>query len=143
MALEIIHEPTGAPTGSFTPHADQAKYRSAFGLVSGDGKSEGFISGHSLLNGVPTSDGRRKLMFTEFKGEKNGFHDVKFNGKTLREYICPKEDAAEKDQYEAGLSTERMMGYINPTTVQQSATQVGMQKGGEIAQIQVPTTHQY
>lgn len=143
MALEIIAEPTGAPTGSFTPHADQSKFRSAFGHIAGDGKAQGFITGHSLQNGVPTADGRARMKFTEFKDGKNGFHDVKFNGLTLREFVTPIEDAHEKDRYDGNLSNERMAGYLAPVTVQQSSTQVGMQKSGEIVPIQVPTTHQY
>lgn len=143
MALEIISEPTGAPTGSFTPHADQKQFRSAFGIISGDGKSAGFHSGHSLQNGLPTSDGRRKLVFKEFKDAKAGFHDVKINGVTLREFVCPAEDATEKDRYDGQLSTDRMAGYLAPYSQSASGSQVGLQKGGENQQVQVPQTHQF
>lgn len=143
MALEIISEPTGAPTGSFTPRADQKKYRSAWGLVSSTNGDGGFTSAHTLQNGITTGDGRRKLPFREFRGEDKQPHEVKFNGKTLREFYCDKADAEAKDLYDGLISNERMAGYLAPSTVTESTTQVGMQKGGDITSVQVPVTHQY
>lgn len=143
MALEIISEPTGAPTGSFTPHADQKAYRSAFGLISTTNSDGGFISGHSLQNGIPTADGRRALKFTEFKGKDGKPNEVRFNGKVLREFICAAEDALAKDAYDAGLSNERLNGYVNPVNIKNSATTVGMQKETAVSEIQIPSTHQY
>lgn len=144
MALEIIAEPTGAPTGSFTPHADQSKFRSAFGIIAGDGKGQGFISGHSLQNGIPTADGRAKLKFTEFKDPTSkGFHDVKFNGLTLREFVCDKDDAAEKDRYDGNLSNQKVQSYIAPVNIANSPTVVGLQKSGEVSEMQAAPTQQY
>lgn len=143
MALEIISEPTGAPTGSFTPHANQKEFRSAFGIIAGDGKTQGFISGNSLEQGIPTSDGRRKLVFKEYKNAKGGLHDVKINGVTLREYTCPAEDAEEKDSYEGNLSNDRVMQYLAPSKTSDGTAFGGLEKSGNATTLQVPQTHQY
>lgn len=102
-----VHEATAdsvnSPKGSFTPRADQKKYRSAFPCIGGN-KASGFDDAHTLQGGVFTKDGRASITFRPYSDEKGKPHRIRVNGMECEEWIAEIEECQKKEKYDAELS---------------------------------------
>lgn len=107
--------PNAFGMGTFTPHADQTKYRSLWACVEGDNDGR-WPSVRQAKEGIPVgNDGRKRLPYDEFKGGEKGnaYHEITVGKVKLREMVVPIEDAVEKDRYEGMLSTREVDRYAS------------------------------
>jgi hypothetical protein len=123
-AFEILEERGFGATGTFSPKADQSKFVSTFAVINGE-KKAGWQDGHTVQTGIPTTDGKARLCFSEFKGGDSKPNDIKINGMVLREFTAPREDAQAKEKYDANLSNEKMRAVSSPVNITASETTVG------------------
>jgi hypothetical protein len=101
-AFEFVSDrnaPNQYSAGEFTPHADQKKYASIWGLVDGEGT--GFFRGSHIQQGIYSADGRAKLCGEEYQDAKGNPHEIKHRKAVLREYIVPIDAVKDWNAYEA------------------------------------------
>lgn len=107
MLVENVHRRTQTSLGKLTPHADQGKFASAWGVVEGNAPS-GWHGVGDLQDGIPVDrDGRMLMRFTEHK-ENGKTHDIKYHGMTLREMVVDRKYTRQADQFCAALSEEKV-----------------------------------
>jgi hypothetical protein len=107
-AFEFVSDrnaPNQYSAGEFTPHADQKKFASIWGLIDGEGT--GFFRGSHIQQGIYSADGRAKLCGEEYRDAKDNPHEIKHRKAVLREYIVPIEAVKDWNAYEAAQGNRK------------------------------------
>jgi hypothetical protein len=111
--FEIIENPVStSPMGSFAPRADQTKYRSVFACTGGE-KQAGWQDSYSVKNGIPTQDGKARLVYSEYSDPvTKKAHAFRWGKMDIQEYVVPIDQAIEKEKYDAALSADKVVQYL-------------------------------
>lgn len=137
--FELVENPQAvSPKGSFQTKGDQTKFRSAF-----------YPEDTGTEVSVLSSDGRARLNFVEYVGEKQSRNLVKVNGMTTRmkEYIVPIEHSKEFDRYAGAISEGKVDSFLQDRSSNmagrckvQDGTEIGKESSGsqQLQTINVP-----
>lgn len=132
MALVTDASPRTQQTyGKFKPRANLDKFSVVWAVVDGDGG--GYPTVDEVTNvGIPIgSTGRAFLKYEEYvgpgkPGAKPNTHDIKVGSRTLREMICPKEEADQKTAMEAMESTENCRNFLEASDIKNRVDASGL-----------------
>lgn len=130
--------------GSFTPKADQRRYRSAFAAVEGGSDRRFPPLGDIINEGLPVgTKGTHSIRFDQFNGPDGKPHDVKLpGGLVVRECIVPIEDAFEKERLEGQESEAVVQSYDRQQLSKDRPTAGGqVHFGSQILEDKLQTEH--
>lgn len=102
--IEDAKSPNRFGAGEFTPHADQSRFVSIWGMIDGEGY---FKNGHEIQQGIYSADGAARLRGEEYKDANGKTHDIKHRKATLREYIVPRDAVVSWNAYEAAQGNRK------------------------------------
>lgn len=114
--------PQGGITGPFAPVADQTKFKSIYGVVSGP--QTGPFTAQQIENGqIYSGDGRARMGGEAVRNEDGTFHDVQSGSTVFREFQVPNEmveawNAHERSQSDAqckAISQKAFGDNVKPT----------------------------
>lgn len=78
-----------------------------FAVIGGKVPS-GFRTLAEYKKGIRVQGTNKRITFEEYKDAEGNFHDIDYNGVTLREVICDRDDVTEKDKLETSASNQRL-----------------------------------
>jgi len=130
-AFEIIEENAGmAPMGSFTPRADQSKFRSVFACVGGT-RQNGWLDGNAVQGGITTQDGKARIRYTEYKSPEKTVNRFKHGSMDLQEFVAPIEDCVFKERHDASISIDKCAQYLTARSEKPDASNGGVGRSNE------------
>jgi hypothetical protein len=103
----------GSLGGQYAPVADQTKFRSVYGVISGPMSGHPW-SGRMIESGqIISADGKASIGGTEARDAEGKPHDITQGTTTLREYKIPVEDLDKWNAYEAAQANNQAKQFMD------------------------------